>query len=160
MKLNTNLEQKVYEVAIELKEIFTNLYYEEDSETFEEYLLDNNFPKIVEYINYLIENGKLSNELEEPANCFLHLAIDDLNDCAHNRAYLYGQGIEYYPDYRYSIPSTRDVIDAIDHLYLADEPLGYIQTYEDYLHQLETEGKTVSDDFKAGYYKAIQLYVE
>ena len=41
-----------------------------------------------------------------------------------------------------------------------EEPMEYIPSYEDYLYLLERDGVEVTDDFVAGYYKAIELYYD
>ena len=98
-----------------------------------------------------------------PAIEYLIMSIVDINENIDSINYLYEQGNDYFSDWRYMIPSTKKVMREIEHLIIEEEEgetMEYIPSYEDYLYLLERDGVEVSDDFVAGYYKAIEIYFQ
>src|SRR5690625_987173 len=158
----TKNERKVYDVAVKIKEVFTNLY-ESGDEVFYDYLIDRNYPERRGYVEHLIEKGVLPEELRYPAIEFLIISIVDINESIDSINYLYEQGNGYFAEWRYMIPSTKELMREIEHLIIEEEeaePMEYIQSYDDFLYLLERDGVEITDDFVAGYYKAIELYYD
>lgn len=161
-KFMTKNERKVYDAVVKLKKVFTELH-EKGDEQFYEYLIDRDYPERRGYVEYLIKEKILDEELRYPAIEFLIMSIVDINESIDSINYLYEQGNGYFSKWRYMIPSTKKVMREIEHLIIEEEEaetMEYIPSYEDYLYLLERDGVEVTDDFVAGYYKAIELYYD
>lgn len=118
------INHDVYQVAKALKDFFTNIsegkYGNDRQNEFYEYLTDQDFPAIVEYVEHLVNEKMIDEEFKYVAMEYLSLAIGDSNDSLFNRLYIYEQGNSYYPQWSYGIPSTKNVIDAISIYFKAE----------------------------------------
>src|SRR5690625_1197656 len=114
-KFMTKNERKVYDAVVKLKKVFTELH-EKGDEQFYEYLIDRDYPERRGYVEYLIKEKILDEELRYPAIEFLIMSIVDINESIDSINYLYEQGNGYFSKWRYMIPSTKKVMREIEHL--------------------------------------------
>lgn len=102
----------VYEVAKQLKKLFTEFY--ENDEEFYRYLLERDFPSIVEYVEVLVKKEILPKELKKTAIEYLILSLVDMNNSLYVRTQLYEQGSEYFPQWQYNIQPTVELVKKLN----------------------------------------------
>ena len=95
--------------------MFTDLH-ESGDEAFYEFLIDRDYPERRGYVEHLIEKGILPENLRYPAIEYLIMSIVDINESVDSICYLYEQGCEYFANWRYMIPSTKELMREIDYL--------------------------------------------